>query len=497
MTLKDHATLEGLQHGAVASDHPVCSKVGSDILQQGGNAVDAAVATVLCLGVANPASSGLGGGAFMLIHSNRSHFENKDPSDFPEFIDARNKNESERGPMMTEVIDCREVAPLKASRDLYKGLPNEASAFGPLAIAVPGELKGMELAHARHGALAWAEVVAPARKLAQDGVHVGSHLAQDIKGLLTTYYPKYSKYASSGLKRYLSCSGNANTCLREGELLKNPALAQTLQQISEHGADALYKGEKARTLVKEVQDAGGILDVDDMERYKATLRSPVHADVSGYTVVGIPPPSSGGAVVLGAALFLAGYRSPLAATADTLSMHRMVEALRHAFSIRMSLSDPLYNTEITKDAVCDLTRGDYMESLRKITKDNDTLSLSQYGGEKWAQMTDNYVSQEAKDAHEGDRSHRLMREETSNRRRLASPFGYLDDNGTTHLSVVDKDGNSVAVTSSINGIFGSWIFSETTGVVLGNTMDDFGVPGRSNFFGLKPSKANFIAPGKK
>ena len=138
-----------------------------------------------------------------------------------------------------------------------------------------------------------------------------------------------------------------------------------------------------------------------------------------------------------------------------------------------------------------------MESLRKITKDNDTLSLSQYGGEKWAQMTDKDVSQEAKDAHEGDRRHRLLREDASNHRLLARPFGYLEDNGTSHLSVADKDGNSVAVTSSINGIFGSWIFSENTGVLLGNTMDDFGVPGKSSFFGLKPSKANFIAPGKK
>ena len=142
----------------------------------------------------------------------------------------------------------------------------------------------MELAHARHGRLKWEEVVEPARKLAQDGVPVGSHLAQDIEGLLTTYYPKYGEYVSKGLKEYLTRNGHLKTYLREGELLKNPALAKTLQRVAEQAADALYKGENARSLVKEVQDAGGILGVEDMEGYKATLRSPVHADVSGYTV---------------------------------------------------------------------------------------------------------------------------------------------------------------------------------------------------------------------
>jgi gamma-glutamyltranspeptidase len=490
-SLKESASLEGLQHGAVASDHPVCSQIGSDILQQGGNAVDAAVATVLCLGVANPASSGLGGGAFMLIHSSRANFESKDPATFPEFIDAREDvSVNEQSTYMIEVVDCRETAPEKSSTDMYSGLDDAASAIGPLAIAVPGELRGMELAHARHGKLPWNDVVEPARRLAQDGVHVGEHLAQDIKGVITKYFPKYGEFPA--LKRYLTRNGSSDTYFKEGEILKNPSLAKTLQQVAEQGADALYKGQNAKMLVREVQEAGGILTVRDMEGYKATLRSPVHADVSGFTVVGVPPPSSGGAVVLGAARFLSGYKTPLAAAADTLSMHRIVEAMRHAFSIRMSLSDPLYNTDVNKDAVADLTTGDYMESLRLMTKDNSTLPLSQYGGEKWAQMNDDDTMKEAQDAHEGDRRRGLLRH-----RRLARPFGYLDDKGTSHLSVVDNDGNAVAVTSSVNGIFGSWIFSETTGVLLGNTMDDFGVPGRSNFFGLKPSEANFIVPGKK
>jgi len=353
----------------------------------------------------------------------------------------------------------------------------------------------MELAHARHGKLAWADVVEPALRLARDGVAVGEHLASDIDGALTRWLPSQHQDMFRGLVGFLTRDGNQEHYLRQGEILKNPSLAKTLAQVAEHGADALYKGENAQTLVNEVQNAGGILTVQDMEGYKATLRSPVQAQVGGYTLVGVPPPSSGGAVIIGAARFLAGYKTPFAATAETLSVHRTVEAMRHAFSIRMSLSDPAFNSNVTKDAVNDLTRGDYMESLRRITKDNATLSLSQYGGKKWAQMTEDDVSEEVVDAHEGDRARRRQRRRLS--RRLARPFGYLDDFGTSHLSVVDKEGNAVAVTSSVNGIFGSWIFSETTGVLLGNTMDDFGVPGRSNFFGLKASEANFIAPGKK
>lgn len=487
-SLRETAFLEGLPHGAVASDHPVCSQVGSDILQQGGNAVDAAVAAVLCLGVANPASSGLGGGAFMLIHSSRKNFESKDTTSFPDFIDARDDGttSSEHGTFMTEVVDCRETAPEKSSTNMYDGLPNTASAIGPLAIAVPGELRGMELAHARHGKLPWKDVVEPTRRLAQDGIHVGEHLARDIKGVAA----KFDKYGDfPALRRHLTRTGSSESNLKEGELLRNPILAETLQQVAERGADALYKGPIAEKLVKDVQDAGGILTIRDMEGYKATLRSPVHAEVSGFTVVGVPPPSSGGAVVLGAARFLAGYKTPLAAAADTLSKHRIVEAMKHAFSIRMSLSDPLFNTEVNQAAVADLTTGEYMESLRLMTPDNCTLRLSQYGGDKWAQLNDDDTMKDAQDAHEGDRLRRP--------RRLARPFGYLEDNGTSHLSVVDKEGNAVAVTSSVNGIFGSWIFSESTGVLLGNTMDDFGVPGRSNFYGLKPSEANFIVPGKR
>ena len=543
---KREAALNGLPNGAVASDHPMCSRLGADILsKQGGNAVDAAVATVLCLGVANPASSGLGGGAFLLIRSSKAHFEEKQQQQKsnssslfvkPLFDDARdhtitNDQEEEDPDFVTEVVDCRETAPEKASRDMYVGLPILDSYAGGLAIAVPGELRGLELAHSRHGKLSWREVVEPARRLAQDGVLVGKHLAGDIDGLFSRFLPKISKSSDNflGIQKYLSSHNDNNPIeyLREGELLQNPALAKVLRKVAEQGADALYRGKNAENLVRDVQEAGGILTLEDLETYRATLRSPIRAKVSGYSVVGIPPPSSGGGVVVGIARFLSGYSRPLAAAADTLSVHRMVEGMRHAFSIRMSLSDPAFNGNVTRDAVRDLTSNGYMESLRQSSSDKTTLDLSHYGGPKWAQMHDEDGAKETVDAHEGDRRQRrrLVRNEerqstkhsglidntdstdrsdksssknkNMQHRRLARPFGYLEDNGTSHLSVVDKDGNAVAVTTSINEIFGSKVFSESTGVMLGNTMDDFGVPGKPNLFGLKPAEANFIVPGKR
>lgn len=553
------SSLEDLPNAAVASDHPVCSKVGNDILQhKGGNAVDAAVATVLCLGVANPASSGLGGGSFLLVRSSRSHFEEKQKrnsnsngnSSLPVFDDARDhttNGEFDDDPeFITEAIDCREVAPEQSSGDMYNGLPVSASELGGLAVPVPGELRGLELAHARHGRLPWSAVVEPSVVLARDGIVVGRHLATFIEALFTVWLPMIAKNSGginngiAGIMRYLSSSRNSNNnnndgsppeFLREGEILRNPPLAQTLSEIAEKGADAFYKGRIAENLVKDVRAAGGILTLNDMESYKAVLRTPVTASVSGYTLVGVPPPSSGGAVVIAIARFLSGYVEPFSYNDDGLSVHRMAEGMRHAFAIRMSLSDPAYNTNLTRDAVRDLTATEYMESLRNMTRDDNVLSLSHYGGPTWALLRDEDGLKEAEDAHEGDRRQRtrrkLFREEGSSKsgfsdggggtsssnsnsnhqkrnasdqrhRRLARPFGYLEDSGTSHLSVVDRDGNAVAFTSSINNIFGSKVYSETTGVLLGNTMDDFGIPmGTSNVYGLRPSEANFIVPGKR
>lgn len=448
LTLKAQSNLENIEHGAVASDHEVCSNIGVEIMRdKGGNAVDAAVATALCLGVVNPASSGLGGGAFILIHADlHSHQAKINSNDYtsPNFIDARDDkddDDAQNEDKVTEAIDCREIAPAAAFPNMFRGKPDNASIQGGLAAAVPGELRGLELAHNRHGLLPWALVVEPAQTLARDGVVVGPHLAADI--------PKYWN-TTDGLRTILSRKNDKTTMLKQGDTMTQPQLAKTLEAVRQRGANAIYSGDLASQLAHDIQKAGGIITATDLKSYKPTLRSPLVAhDLHGFTMIGVPPPSSGGATLIGAARFLVGYKERRSQFGTALSKHRMVEALRHAFSIRMSLGDPRFNKNATNAAVKALVHGKHMEALRRFTQDNSTLPLSRYGG-IFSKLRDNQAGSRV-GPQKGDR--------------------FLENHGTTHLSVVDKDGNAVAITSSINTIFGSRVVSESTGILLNNQMD--------------------------
>ena len=304
--------------GAVATDQGICSIRGTEILEMGGNAVDSAVASALCLGVVNPASSGMGGGLFILIHM------------------AATEDREE----VNEVIDGRETAPAAATFDMYDDLPPSASLDGGLAIAVLGELKGLELAHKRHGVLPWATVVEPAAKLAEDGVAVNVDLAAAI--LRNTE----KLLQNPGLGKLLSKEGDGKTWLKEGDVFFQPQLGLTLRKIMEEGSDAIYDSdsELAQGLVQDIKDDGGIITLDDLSNYSAVIREPIQADVGGFSILGAPPPSSGGGAVISIIRFLLGYQTPYATFFRTLSQHRFVEAMKHAFAIRMSLSDPLWNT---------------------------------------------------------------------------------------------------------------------------------------------------------
>ncbi|KAL7499582.1 hypothetical protein ACHAWT_007195 [Skeletonema menzelii] len=498
-----HSTIHKA-NDAVATDHEVCSKMGVSVLRDlGGNAADAAVTTALCLGVVNPSSSGLGGGAFILIHSDAPVLEMD--SAMPPFEDARSEetkmkerrrisgeadvikehSPSQRG-KVTEVIDCRETAPMNATFDMYGALPIESSTLGGLSIAVPGELRGLELLHKRHGSLSWADVVRPAMALARDGFQVSKYLAKLIE-------EKKAHFSTMPDLAYIVTKDNDGvTPLKEGDVMKRNQLAKTLQLTMERGAEVLYEGDLAKELAMDIQLQGGIITASDLSNYRPVLRDPLVARVSGFNVVGVPPPSSGGATLIGLLRFLVMFTLPLASQADTLSKHYYVEACKHVFAIRMSLSDPKYDRETNLHAVTDLVKGNYIKMLQKMTLDDKILNLTQYGGEKWAQLQDSDGKGDLKDAQEGDR--RMLRSESE--RRSLRLFNYLEDHGTTSLSVIDKHRNSVTITSSINLGFGSKVAS-STGLILNNQMDDFATPGRSNFFGLRPSESNYIVPGKR
>lgn len=481
--------VENLERGAVASDHSVCSDLGHHVMNvDNGNVVDAAVAVALCLGVCNPASSGIGGGMFMVIHIDKDAKDGTVNSRFvPFFRDARRNVTVDAAGKVTLVIDAREVAPIKAHRDMFSNMSETASTTGGLAIAVPGELYGLEVAHSMFGKLSWDQVVNPAIKLARNGVPVSSFLADAIA--------KHSseRWAFSALRRLLTKDGSGEVRLEEGDIIKNEALALFLESVKIEGAMALYNGSHTQQFVDDVRLSRGILTAKDMARYAPTLRSPLIAkDVFGYTIVGVPPPSSGGATLIGAARFLSSFVKDDAQNilgGPPLKEHRLVEAMRHAFAIRMSLSDPKYNSDIVQAAVKDLVHNGYMDSLRQMTRKDASLPLSKYGGEKWAKIRDDSASQ-------GTSSTGTWSLKDGDGRSLRN-FGYLEDKGTSHVSIMDNKGNAVSLTSSINNFFGSGVVSGRTGILLNSQMDDFATPDRPNYFGLEPAESNFIAPGKK
>lgn len=188
------------------------------------------------------------------------------------------------------------------------------------------------MAHARHGRLEWTEVLQPVVDLAEKGVIINANLAHEIQIETKKYNMRKNREIDFGLRALLTHGDNWGRPLLEGEVLKNPRLVETLRAVQRGGADALYKGERAARLADDIQKAGGIVTQQDLEDYRATLRTPVVAhDILGFSIVGVPPPSSGGATIVGAARFLSGYTTPLATFPDTLSRHRFAEALKHAF----------------------------------------------------------------------------------------------------------------------------------------------------------------------
>ncbi|PVV03626.1 hypothetical protein BB560_001893 [Smittium megazygosporum] len=403
-------------NGAVAADNAHCSQIGVDALKDGGSAVDAAISTAICIGLFNSFSSGIGGGGFMVIRLPNGQ---------------------------SEFIDFREVAPLLAEPLMFKDNITLAQ-VGGLAVGVPGELRGYELAHKRHGRLSWSRLLEPTIKLARDGYSISKILAF----VLEREHKSIS--SADGFKDvFLRPDGSP---LREGDIGKRVNFANTLQKIADKGSQVFYEGEIAQSIVSYIKKNNGIISLDDLKAYTPVIRETASFTYHGRKIITGAPPTSG--TIVGHILnILEEYN--LKADDPILSAHRIVEAFKFGFSQRTHLGDPDF-VQIKKFIELQQSK-EYAEVVRKNITDDRTHSWKYYNPE----------------------------------------FDIKDDHGTTHLSVVDKDGMAVSLTSTINLLFGSKLMDPVTGVVLNNHMDDFSTPNIRNAFGLYPSPNNFILPKKR
>ncbi|TYI54242.1 hypothetical protein E1A91_D11G060900v1 [Gossypium mustelinum] len=339
--------------GAVATDDGRCSKIGVDVLRIGGHAVDAAVAASLCLGVVSPASSGIGGGAFMLLR------------------EANGK---------AQAFDMRETAPLKASMNMYAGNAT-LKATGALSVAVPGELAGLHKAWKQHGRLPWERLVKPAEILARKGFKISPYLRTQMES------SKSAILADKGLREVFTSNGEL---LQVGDICYNKKLAETLRKISIYGTKPFYNGSIGLNLVRDIQRAGGIMTLDDLKRYEVKMREPISANILGLKVLSMPPPSSGGVSMVLALNILTQYAVP-SGLLGSLGIHRLIESLKHAFAVRMNLGDPEF-VDVSK-FVTDMISLEFAKKLKSTIYDNMTFGPNHYGGRwRWSQVHDHGTS---------------------------------------------------------------------------------------------------------
>ncbi|MEP7456516.1 gamma-glutamyltransferase [Phyllobacterium sp. SB3] len=410
------------EHGMVVTTQHLASEVGIDVLKNGGNAIDAAVAVGYALAVVYPAAGNIGGGGFMTIR----------------LKDGK-----------TTFLDFRERAPLAATRTMYLddqgNIVKGRSTDGYMAVGVPGSVAGFEMARDKYGTKSREELLSPAIRFARDGFVLDQgdvaslqngtkKLAQDPAASAIFLKPDAKPYAI-------------------GETLIQADLAAALNAISEKGPDAFYKGTIADAIVKASETGGGVLAKSDFEQYKARELEPVKCNYRGYEIVSSPPPSSGGVIICEILNILEGYPLGYLGYGSAETVHAMTEAMRYAYVDRNSaLGDP----DFVDNPVTKLLDKQYAKDIR------DKISPYKAG-----------VSKEL------------------------TPKGFGESTETTHYSIVDDEGNAVAVTYTLNGSFGAGVVAAGTGILLNNEMDDFtSKPGAPNLYGLVQGEANAIQPKK-
>jgi len=412
------------KNGIVASVSEIASQVGVDVMTQGGNAIDAAVATAFALAVTWPSAGNIGGGGFLVYHGEDGH---------------------------ATTFDFREKAPMAASERMYLGpdgqVLNNANHRGLLSVGVPGTVAGLYQAHQALGHLPWADLVAPAVALAQNGIPISWELHSGFRQNQSFW----NQYPSSA-KVFLKPDGSAYEL---GDTWVQPDLAHTLQLIQEQGRDGFYRGENAHRLAAFMAANGGLISEEDLAGYDAVERAPVRGTYRGYEIVSMPPPSSGGVVLIQMLNILEAYDLTAAGHNSANYLHLLTEAMRRGFADRAEhLGDPDFNAEIPPAHLLDK---DYAAKLRGSID--------------------------------------IQRASVSDENAYA---GLYESEDTTHLSVVDKDGNMVSLTYTIEQSYGSRIVVEGGGYLLNNEMGDFNaVPGVTTRTGQIGTAPNLIAPGKR
>jgi gamma-glutamyltranspeptidase/glutathione hydrolase len=410
------------QNGIVASGAMAASEAGIEIMERGGNAVDAAIATHFALAVVHPTAGNIGGGGFMVVR----------------MADGT-----------SAALDFREKAPLASTPDMYldeNGDVGRVSTVGHLAVGVPGTPAGMWEAHQRFGTLDWAELVQPAIELAE-GFATHAFLARSLggaQGALSAFAGSAAAFLPGGEPP------------SQGDTFRQPDLAETLRRIAENGPDGFYRGRTADLLVAEMERGGGIIGHEDLQQYEAVWRDPVSFDYRGYTVMSMHPPSSGGATMAEIGNILEGWDLASMGWQSRDMIHLYAEASKRAFADRNSaLADPDFRTLPLERMISQ----EYADTRRAtITLDRATPA-----------------------------------EEVTPGLSMSDTTGH-----TTHYSVVDADGNAVAVTTTLNSGYGSKVTVAGAGFLLNNEMDNFAAkPGFPNQYGLVQGEANAIEPGKR
>ena len=407
----------------VVSSNTMASQVGIEILKKGGNAIDAAVATAFALAVTHPSAGNIGGGGFLVFMNSESE---------------------------VTTIDFREKAPLKATSDMFlddKGtLIIGANHKGLKTVGVPGTVAGLYLAHKKYGKLSWKELVQPAINLAENGVPLSWTLSQ-------TAHRINDNSQSEFLINYFRNS--KGELIQFGEIWKQESLANTLKQIRDNGQDGFYRGEVADEIVNYMKNNGGIITKEDLEKYVAVERVPIHGTYKGYDIYTMPPPSSGGVALIEMMNLMELANFDTIEFNSTKYVHLVAEAMKRAFADRAeNLGDPDFNLDMP---------------LLKLTSKEFAQKRFENIDWKKASVSD------------------------------SSGFGQIyDGTNTTHFSIVDGNGNAVSLTYTLESSYGSGMGSSKLGFLFNNEMGDFNPqPGFTNSKGLIGTNQNIIEPEKR